>query len=401
MGRRGENIRKRKDGRWEARIICGYDLKGKAKYRSLYGKTYLEVKSKRNQMIQNDFASVSGEDGKDGSKKRVTFEQVMREWLASKKGFVKESTFVHYTLILEKHIFPDLGGYCFSALTSEIINDFLRKKLNCGRLDGKGGLSSKTVTDIRSVLLLGLEFARQNEYPCVVNTKVFCPKNRQPSIKVMTREEQCRLEKYLFSHPEPLELGILTALYGGLRIGEVCALCWGDFQFENGTLQVNKTMLRIQNLNTNEPQKTKILIDCPKTMNSCRLIPLPSFILDFLARHKCDNSAYILTGNITYMEPRVCLSKYKQILKQAGLKSFTFHTLRHTFATRCVEMGFDTKSLSEILGHANVNTTLQRYVHPSMEIKKEQMEKLEKISICGQKKGQKTNENVESTGILM
>lgn len=389
MGKHGENIRKRKDGRWEARVICAYDMKGKAKYRSFYGKTYLEVKDKKNQFIRSSPVSSDVENNKNQNKMKISLAQVMEEWLANRKDSVKESTFAHYTSLVRKHILPELGEICLSALTSEKIDAFLKKKLCSGRLDGRGGLSPKTVADIRSILLLGLEYAYRQHYPCSVHTQLFYPKTRQPSVKVMTRTEQAKLEKVLFEHPEPLELGILVALYGGLRIGEVCALQWGDINFDSGTIQISKTMLRIQDVSPDSPKKTKILIDCPKTEKSSRLVPIPSFLMSILKEHQREQDSYLLTGAKTYLEPRICLDRYKRVLKRAELGDFTFHTLRHTFATRCVESGFDSKSLSEILGHANVNTTLQRYVHPSMELKKEQMERLEKISIRGQNHGQK------------
>lgn len=396
MGRRGENIRKRKDGRWEARIIWRYDLNGRAKYRSLYGKSYLEVKEKRNNLLKSGVDLSAGKG--DQRRRDVTLGAVMREWLVSRKASLKESTFAHYTNLVEKHILPGLGGCCLAALTPEIIDTFLRRELRSGRMDGSGGLAPKTVADIRSVLLLGLEYASQHHYPCAVNGKIFYPKTQQPGVKAMTRAEQAKLEAVLFQHPEPLKLGILIALYGGLRIGEVCALQWGDFHFENGTIRINKTMLRIQNVDADCKKKTKVLISTPKTEHSNRVIPMPSFILNFLEPYSMGADIYILTGTRNYLEPRTCLDKYKKVLAQAGVESFSFHVLRHTFATRCVESGFDVKSLSEILGHANVNTTLQRYVHPSIELKREQMERLRKISVWGQNSGQedhKKTDNIE------
>ncbi len=253
---------------------------------------------------------------------------------------------------------------------------------------GKGGLSPKTVADIRSVLLQILLYAQRRQYPCAAQSHMFYPKNRQSATRIMTREEQAKLETVLFQCPDPLHLGILTALYAGLRIGEVCALQWGDISLESGTIRIHKTMLRIQDLTPDARRKTKVLIDCPKTESSNRVIPMPSFLMAFLKPHRMAKDVYLLTGKRAYMEPRICLEKYKRLLIRAGLDSFTFHTLRHTFATRCVENGFDAKSLSEILGHANVNTTLQRYVHPSITLKQEQMNCLENISILGQSCGQ-------------
>lgn len=381
MGRHGENIRKRKDGRWEARMICRYDMEGKAVYRSVYGKSYMEAKEKRNAL-----AGMTDNVYQCGQK--ITVKQTLEEWMESKKDMIKESTFVKYSSLLNRHIFPELGGYYLSAITDEQLNHFLRGKLSGGRIDGRGGLSAKTVLDIRSILLLGLEYARQQHYPCMVSGKIFSPPNRQPLIRILTREEQRRLEAALFSHPGPMELGILIALYGGLRIGEICALQWEDLNLTNGTISVNKTMMRISDLTPEHPCKTKILIDRPKTANSRRIIPLPTFLTAYLKEYSREGDAYILTGTKNWMEPRLCLKHYKKVLERAKLPPFTFHALRHTFATRCVENEFDLKSLSEILGHANVNTTLQRYIHPSFERKKEQMERLERVSIRGQNFGQ-------------
>ena len=235
MGKHGENIRKRKDGRWEARVISTYDLCGKAKYRSFYGKTYLEAKEKRNNYIRNSSDSPHGKYADIPNNKKITVKQVMWEWMEFRKEYVKESTFAHYKNLLERHILPVFGNVYLSALTSEMINAFLKEQLNSGRADGKGGLSPKTVSDIRSVLLLGLEYARQQQYPCSVKSKIFSPKSCRPSKKILSRNEQSKLENFLYQHPEPVELGILTALYSGLRIGELCALQWGDIRHAEGT----------------------------------------------------------------------------------------------------------------------------------------------------------------------
>lgn len=179
----------------------------------------------------------------------------------------------------------------------------------------------------------------------------------------------------------------MIALYGGLRIGEVCALQWGDFNYTAGTVRISKTLIRIKDLTRDSLKKTKVIIDKPKTEHSNRIIPLPSFLMEFMRQEAKGENCYVLTGTAEYVEPRLCLKQYKQVLEQAGLPSFTFHALRHTFATRCVENGFEIKALSEILGHSNVSTTLQRYVHPSIECKREQMERLEKLSVWSQDHG--------------
>lgn len=386
MGRHGENIRKRKDGRWEARVIDSYSLNGKAHYRYLYGKTYQEVKNKKKNLIAIIRVSSDVMSGQKDELK-ITFEQLVKEWLEFRKDSVKESTFANYTNLVEKHLLPVLGTVYLSSMTTELLDEFLRTKLNSGRLDGMGGLSPKTVADLRSVLLMSIEYARRRNYFCPVNNKVFYPKTIRSEARALTRSEQAKLEQFCFVSDGFIELGILVALYGGLRIGEICALQWGDINFAEGTVSVSKTIIRIRNLIPDSSKKTRIVIGHPKTTSSIRLVPLPSFILNHIKKHCGECEEYLLTGTRAFMEPRICLDKYKKILRRAGIQDYTFHALRHTFATRCVESDFDIKSLSEILGHANVSTTLQRYVHPSLELKKTQIERLENISVYGQNYG--------------
>lgn len=386
MGRRGENIHRRKDGRWEARVIQSHDFTGKAKYRYFYGKTYTEAKEKRNLFLAEKKED-SGQ-GRQSLRQQVRFGQILIEWLESKKGTIKESTYANYLRLIETHLSPELGELYLAEITSEVLEQYLKNKLCSGRLDGKGGLSPKTVSDMRSVLRMVVEYAHQHHYPCYIKSNMFCPKSRPPKIQVLTRQEQEKLESFLFGKSDPLCFGVLAALYGGLRIGEVCALRWEDFHFESGTLCINKTLIRIRDVAPNAVSKTKLLIETPKTDAADRVIPLPEFLMCYLKKYQKDPKCYLLTGTERYLEPRRYLMKYKKMLRQAGMEEITFHALRHTFATRCVENGFDAKSLSEILGHANVNTTLQRYVHPSMEQKKEQMNMLGKISVYSQKSGQ-------------
>ena len=207
-----------------------------------------------------------------------------------------------------------------------------------------------------------------------------------PEILAVGKE---KLETYLICHTEsPVCIGILLSLYTGLRIGEVCALRWEDINFDTQTLNVNKTLMRIQDLSPQAKSRTKIIVGTPKTGNSIRKIPLPEGICPFLWQLRRSPSCYLLTGTTDYMEPRSYYNRYKKILCSLELNQYNYHALRHTFATRCVEHGFDVKSLSEILGHADVSTTMRRYVHPSMKTKREQMQLLQIPSNCSQNPGQ-------------
>ena len=168
---------------------------------------------------------------------------------------------------------------------------------------------------------------------------------------------------------------MLICLYTGIRIGELCALQWDDISLEKKTLHIQKTMLRIQT--DDENQKTKVVITPPKSSCSVRTIPVQDILVEYLARFEEGPDAYLLTGSAEkYIEPRTMQNRFKSVLNKCGIHSANFHALRHTFATRCVEAGFDVKSLSEILGHSSVNITLNRYVHPTMEMKRSNMNRL-------------------------
>lgn len=377
MVRRGENIHKRNDGRWEARIR--YKEQGKIRYKSIYGKTYLEVKRLKNIILQ---------DQRENKliQQNIRFNQLLDEWLVYIKPQVKESTYCRYLFLIDKHIRGDLGELMLSKITSQVIEQFTMYKLKNGKLHYQGGLSSKTVTGILSIIKLSLSFGREREYHCPMFS-IRAPHQELSHIQILTIAQQRKLEEYLFENMNEIHIGILISLYMGLRIGEVCALRWSDFDFESGLLHVQRTIMRINDLVSQE-RKTKIIIEKPKSECSIRIIPIPCFLLKILKEHCKRDNDYVITGSHSYMEPRGYYRKYKRILSYCQLEQFNYHALRHTFATRCVENNFDVKSLSEILGHADVSTTLQRYVHPSLSLKRSYMNKLSEITICGQFYGQ-------------
>ncbi|MCD7946092.1 MAG: site-specific integrase [Clostridiales bacterium] len=391
VGRRGENIHKRRDGRWEARVLYAHTSTGKGQYRYLYGKTYAEAKEKRNKLLAAMMAAPASRPGADSEPAAVRAGlrccDLLEEWLRSIRSSVKESTLVNYSYLAERYIAPALGDCQLSALTTEMADAFLKQLLESGRKDGRGGLSPKTVGDIRSALLQAVEYAGSRGYPCGVKGRVFSPKAPKKPIRVLSHSEQEKLEIAVYRSDAPERLGILLALYCGLRIGEVCALQWGDLNLEDDTLFVSKTVMRIQNISKGADTRTRLVITLPKTDTAVRTVPIPAFLTGYLREYERGADTYVLTGTSEFMEPRRCLGRYKRFLNKAGLDPLTFHTLRHTFATRCVEKGMDAKSLSEILGHSDVKTTLQRYVHPSMELKKTQVNLLEDFSVRGQNRG--------------
>ena len=203
-------------------------------------------------------------------------------------------------------------------------------------------------------------------------------------MRVLTVDEQKRLIHYLLTDMDECRFGILMALLTGIRIGELCALRWEDVSLEERTLRVASTMQRLKNDEQDSTAKTKILIDTPKSGSSLRTIPISEYAVSLCSQIGPGRpDTFLLTGTRQYMEPRVVQYRLAKYTAECGLDGVHFHTLRHTFATRCVEVGFEIKSLSEILGHASTNITLNRYVHSSMQLKRDNMDKLAASGLWG------------------
>jgi len=377
MPKRGENIRKRNDGRWEGRFIEYNAINGENKLKSIYGKSYAEVKSKLRTKAENtDITTLQELPYK-------SIEEVCQEWLNKAKIKLKQSSYARYYMLTTNHVIPYFKSADITALTEQNINMFIEAKLYNGRLDGKGSLSTKTTHDISLIFMQILNYARKKQYIPDIKYEMELPKVHTSDYTILNESEQTQLEKYINDTIDndtidSEKVGVLIALYTGIRIGELCALKWSDIKFDVETLSITKTIQRIKNVGSNSDAKTKIIIDRPKSQKSIREIPLPHTLITTLKKlskaHK--TSDYILTGTDKYTEPRTYQGKFKRYLRGAGIKDINFHGLRHTFATRAIEVNFDIKSLSEILGHSTVKFTLERYVHSSQALKKEHMNKL-------------------------
>lgn len=362
MAKRGSNIYKRKDGRFEGRVPIGYHDNGKIKYKSVYARTLSEIKEKMAEVYSiKQTCTVSA--------MKLTVHDVAQQWLTSAKLRVKESSYANYESIISKHILPILGGELMSNLTTSKLNDFIHYKLNNGRLNGKGGLSAKSVRDIMTVYRSIESFAAR-EYG-IRETHFTMPKIEKKQTDVLTAFERKRLENHLIHNQNNTNISVLLCLFTGLRVGELCGLRWGDIDFENETVSVRRTVQRI-----NKHGSSEVVIGSPKSKSSVRIVPVPNFILNILKQKKKGNDFYIITGTCKPAEPRTMQNRFKAILKVCGIRSVNFHLLRHTYATVCIETGFDPKTLSELLGHADASITLNRYVHSSMQMKKNYVSRL-------------------------
>lgn len=366
MPRKGENIYKRKDGRWEGRYIRCRDISQKAIYGYLYGKSYTEVKNKLKQVTMTKAVEQA---------ETINFAEISIDWIENKKMQVKESTLSHYKSVIDNHIIPIFGEYRITLISVDIIQNYINKLL-------KEGLTGKTVNDILTVIKNIFKYASSKgfEHNCDLNT--ISVKNKRNDIQTLTIFEQKILCNYLVDNLNNKNFGILLSIYTGIRIGELCALRWSDIDLSERVLKINKTMLRIQdNFSEHHSNKTKVIITPPKSEDSVRVIPIPQFIFDIICKLQRNSDAYILTGKCdSFIEPRNMQYYFKSVLKKCSIRDVNFHILRHTFATRCVESGFEIKSLSEILGHSDVKITLQRYVHSSIDLKRKNMDKLNFLS---------------------
>ena len=367
MAKRGENIYHRADGRWEGRYAAGQKPNGKTKYASVYGKTYREVKDKLEKRKGERFRALPICS--------LTVKLIMEAWLSLRATEVKESSYQRYWMLIDKHIVPRLGNIRVNTLTAKILSGFITDLQKNGRRDGKGGLSEKTVCDILCVLrsalrMAGRKYAVNEE--CLFDVKAPVPRNKP--METMSEQECRELTHAVMATPDLSGAAYLLGLNFGLRIGEVCGLKWSDIDFSKRELAVNRTVLRIRAGN-----RTEVVVQTPKTESSVRVIPLTAEMLFFLSglRNTKHDDAFILTGSKTRpFEPRALQYRFRAFQDRNGLRRRNYHILRHTFATRSIERGFDPKALSDLLGHKNVRTTLQLYVHPTMQHKRRIVENL-------------------------
>ena len=374
MPKIGKNIYKRKDGRWEGRYIKDRDDSGKIIYGSVYARTCTEVKQKLSSCGVKDSSPSKTVITPD--KENIAFSEVAAQWLSVTSLKVKASTYAGYLNTLERHILPSLGKLKMQKLTSVDIGCFAKKKLKSGRIDEKGGLSAKSVRDMLSIIKAIVDFAYDENIIANGFTVVY-PKQQPQKMRVLSRQEQALLEAFLTADVDIHKLGILLCLYTGLRIGEVCALRWQDISSDYDTLSVRQTIQRVRNTSGGD-NKTRILIDAPKSLRSVRDIPIPKFLSPYLRHYGGGGKVYFLcTSESTFTEPRTMQNHFSRSITAANIVDANYHSLRHTFATRCIEAGVDIKSLSEMLGHASVSITLNRYVHSSFDQKREGMNKLE------------------------
>ena len=295
--------------------------------------------------------------------KNTTFSEVAALWKDDKKQYVKKSTYAAYCLLIQSHLIPELGERM--DIREEDVQGLVNRKL-------AAGLSQKTVRDILVVLKMILRFGAKHGLQELHQIDIVFPTDRErQDVEVLTITNQRQLMTYVKEHFTFLNLGIFICLNAGLRIGEVCALQWDDIDVAGGVIHVSKTIQRIY-LVDGEEKYTELIIDKPKTKNSIREIPMTRDLLALVRPLKkiVRGDFYVLTNAAEPTEPRTYRSYFNKLQQQLGLPKMRFHGLRHSFATRCIESKCDYKTVSVLLGHSNISTTLNLYVHPNMDQKK-------------------------------
>ena len=300
------------------------------------------------------------------------FSKIVALWKEDKKQYVKRSTFAAYTLLFENHILPSFGE--MALVEEQDVQTFVFRKLN-------EGLSHKTIKDILIVLKMILRFGAKNQMTEYRQIDIKFPTERDKhSIDILNRSHQKQIMEYIRLHFTFKNLGIYICLSAGMRIGEICALTWDDLDVENGIIHVRKTIQRIYVIEEHR-KYTEVILDTPKTKNSIREIPMTKNLLKMIRPIKkiVNGNFYVLTNEPKPTEPRTYRNYYKQFMQSLGLPLIKFHGLRHSFATRCIESKCDYKTVSVLLGHSNISTTLNLYVHPNLEQKKRCMEQMSRL----------------------
>lgn len=363
MPRRGENIYKRKDGRWEGRT-----LKQGGKYQYFYSRSYKGVKEKMKNYRENQMSSRRKRgDLKDGT-------ALFEEWLNDTSLRVKPSTYESYYRCMNKYVLPFFEQEKNQKITTASVLRFVK-----GMHENEALADSSKKKNLTIFKIAVKEILKGSPECLEILDLIKYPKPDDKEVEVFSMKEQRKIEQVVFHYPDRRSMGVLLCFYTGIRLGELCALKWSDFDIETGTLFINRTVSRIRHFEEGE-NKTALFVGAPKSRKSLRRIPLPQFLLNTVDRTTYKNQEnYIFTQSDVPLDPRSFQKLYKRILKEAGVKDRKFHAIRHTFATRALELGVDIKTISELLGHSSVSITLNVYAHSLMEQKKAAIEKFNEM----------------------
>lgn len=367
--RRGENIYKRKDGRWEARYKKGYKPNGKIKYGYIYGRIYNEVRTKL-YLMKAHYLNQQETYGETC----ISLEEWGHIWLKEVKQQVKSSTYSSYEYKINKYVFPQIGELSLNELTEatgeQLVNLWIKSGLEVSTMKVILRITNQCLNEA-----IQKEYLKQNPF---LSLKL--PKKTKKPIRALNRIEQEKLQKAALAEKNDAGLPTYLALQTGLRIGEIAALQWKDIDFDRHLITVNKTYQRIYLADKGE--KTQLVTGSTKTESSTRTVPIGQKLQKILMKHrKQSKGEFVFSTKNHPMEPRLITYHFHRIRKQCGLENIHFHQLRHTFATRCIETKGDIRSVSELLGHSSTKLTLDTYADSMTEQRFEVIYRME-AAIC-------------------
>lgn len=354
MPKHGENIYKRRDGRYEGRYVVGKTAAGKTRFKYIYGYQYTEV---RNELLRKKAEQLKTE-GRAARRCSVLLRDWIDHWLESELlGSVKESSYQTYLRQINVHLLPALGRFSLSEVTPAVVHDFVTR-MECA------GFAPSTIRGALRLLNAALRSAQEEglilKNPC---RKIRVQLKEAAEQRALSRFEQEALRKAAI---EQDNLPTLLSLYTGMRLGEVCALKWADIDWEKKTITVRRTAQRTASAENREGKRTLLMIGSPKSRRSHRVLPIPEFVLALLKKASftaVETDAYIFGKAGHAAEPRTIQRHFQQLTQTLGLSGVHFHTLRHSFATRLMELGIDIQTISVLLGHQSAKTTLDFYGH--------------------------------------
>ena len=285
----------------------------------------------------------------------MKFETAAQKYLECARKRLRPTSYATYMQLLNERVLPFWEG----KKLAKIKNDDMQQFVDCLALQGR---TLHVVRDCVSLVKLVLKDARKDGEKVLTNFDLAYPKNikRSPKRDFLTNEEYKKLINYCIRNQKRC-LPVLIAATTGLRNGEVCGLKWSDIDFATKRIRIVRSVKRV-----NIPGEGSFLeISNPKTESSIRTIPVPEITMSALMECKPKSDCFVASGKETPTEPRTLRQKYGRILRASGIQQHTFHALRHTFASRCINAGGDARAVADILGHRDVEMTLNVYTHSS------------------------------------
>lgn len=363
MARHGENIYKRKDGRYEGRYVIGKKPDGRTKFGYVYSRSFHEVRTalllKRTSLVQNKGYAALG---------RTTLSEWVEKWMKETlTGTIKPSSWQTYRNLCTRHILPCLGDMDITLITPAAVQAFVFEMQ-------EKGLSASITKGAYRLLSAALRYAVEEglirKNPC---KRIRFQPDAQKEARVLNSQEQ----KKILQATDSEHLYAVLGLYTGLRLGEICALKWTDIDWNKSSITVRRTVQRIAQFNSKDGRKTILSIGTPKTYRSYRTIPIPAFLLRKLNELLSESQSDFVFGKHDHVaDPRTIQRRFARFVDRLSLKGVHFHTLRHSFATRLLELGTDIKTVSILLGHSSVRTTLDVYAHSLLEQQQNAIDRL-------------------------